>query len=161
MDEMDFSRAMETHWDMVYRVARNYLGSAADAEDAVQEVMLKFYQQACVAGKTFDGEAHIKHWLLRVTVNVCKNMLRAFWRRGRVSLDDLAEAPVFDDPAQGELFAAVMSLPEQHRLALYLHYYEDCDIGEIAALLGLSRAHVRTRLSRARQKLKEVWNDGQ
>ena len=150
---------METYWDTAYRVALNALGSAADAEDAVQEVMLKFYTQACVKGKGFDSGAHVRHWLIRVTINVCKGSLRSFWRRNRVSLDELAETQAFYSPGQSELFSAVMSLPEQHRVILYLYYYEDCGTKEIAGLLGLSEAHVRTRLSRARNKLKEVWQD--
>ena len=156
MNQADFTQALETYWDTVYRVALNICGNAFDAEDAVQEVMLKFHTQACVRGKRFDSQAHVKHWLIRVTVNVCRNSLRSFWRKNRVSLDELAEVTVFDSPGQGELFMAVMSLPEQHRAVLYLHYYEDYDTKSIAALLGLSEAHVRTRLSRARNKLKEV-----
>ena len=161
MDQRTFSQAMETHWDMVYRVALNALGSPPDAEDAVQEVMLKFYTQACVNGKQFESGAHIKHWLIRVTINVCKGTLRAFWRRNRCSLEDLAEIQVFDTPGQSELFLAVMSLPEQHRTMLYLHYFEEYGTKEISQLLGLTEAHVRTRLSRARNKLKEVWRGEQ
>ena len=159
MNRTEFSAALETHWDTVYRVALNCCGSPHDAEDAVQEVMLKFYTAACVKGKHFEGPAHVRSWLVRVTVNTCRSALRSFWRRNRVSLEELAETQVFDRPEQSELFAAVMSLPEQHRVVLYLHYYEDCGTKEIAALLGLSEAHVRTRLSRARGKLKEVWQN--
>jgi len=159
VNRSEFSAALETHWDMVYRVALGFCGSPHDAEDAVQEVMLKFYTQACVKGKDFESSAHTRHWLVRVTINVCRSSLRAFWRRNRVSLEDLAETQFFDRPEQGELFQAVMSLPEQQRLPLYLYYYEDYSTKELAALLGLSEAHVRTRLSRARSKLKEVLQD--
>ena len=159
VNQAEFSSALETYWDTVYRVALNALGSAPDAEDAVQEVMLKFYTQACVRAKPFENDAHIKHWLIRTTINTCKGALRAFWRRNRVSLDDLAETQVFFSQEQSELFTAVMSLPEQHRTVLYLHYYEGYGTGELAGLLGLTEAHARTRLSRARNKLKEVWQD--
>ena len=156
MDKTQFSSAMKTYWDMVYRVALNICGNAYDAEDAVQEVMLKLYTHVCLKGKQFDSDAHIKHWLVRVTINYCKGALRSFWRKHRVSLEDLAEAQFFDQPEQSELFLAVMSLPEQQRLPLYLYYYEEYSTKEIAGLLGLSEAHVRTRLSRARNKLGEV-----
>ena len=161
MNETEFSQALETYWDTVYRVALNCLGNAPEAEDAVQEVMLKFYTQACVKGKAFGNQAHVKHWLIRVTINVCKSALRTFWRKNRVALDDLAEIPVFGNPGQSELFSTVMSLPEQHRVVLYLYYYEGYGTKETAALLGLTEAHTRTRLSRARNKLKEVWRYGQ
>ena len=157
----ELTQAMETHWDMVYRVALGVLGSPPDAEDAVQEVMLKLYTQVCKKGKRFESGTHIKHWLIRVTINVCKGTLRAFWRRNRVSLEELAETQFFDTPEQSELFLSVMSLPEQHRTVLYLHYFEDCSTKEISELLGLTEAHVRTRLSRARSKLKEVLQDEQ
>ena len=156
MDETEFSAAMDVHWNMVYRVALNILGSAYDAEDAVQEVMFKFYTSACVKGKAFESDAYVKHWLIRVTINVCKGTLRAFWRRNRVSLEDLAETQFFDSPEQSELYLTVMSLPEQHRTVLYLHYFEDYGTKELAGLFGQSEAHVRTRLSRARLKLKEA-----
>ena len=161
MNQAEFSQALDAYWDTVYRVALNALGSAYDAEDAVQEVMLKFYTHARVKGKPFESGAHVKHWLIRVTVNVCKGSLRAFWRRNRVSLDELADTQVFHSPEQSGLFTAVMSLPEQHRIVLYLYYYEDYGTKELAALLGQTEAHVRTRLSRARNKLKEVWSDEQ
>ena len=159
MNKTEFSLALETHWNMVYRVALNICGSAFDAEDAVQEVMLKFYTQACVKGKVFDNEEHIRRWLVRVTINHCKNGLRMFWRRNRVSLEAIADMQYFDSPEQSELFAAVMALPEQQRLVLYLYYYEAYSTKEIASLLGLTEAHVRTRVSRARNKLKEEWHN--
>jgi len=159
VDQTEFSSVMETYWDMVYRVALNICGNPHDAEDAVQEVMLKLYTQACEKGKTFESREHVRNWLIRVTINVCKGALRTFWRRNRVYMDELPEIPTFDSPAQSELFQAVMSLPDQHRLVLYLYYYEDYSTGELAGLLGLTEAHARTKLSRARNKLKEVYRD--
>jgi len=154
---MDFSRVAEKYWDTLFRVALNYYGNASDAEDTVQDVMLKLYE----SGKQFESDEHTRNWLIRVTINSCKSVLRGFWRKNRVSMDDLPEVAVWDKPEQSELFAAVMSLQEQHRTVLYLHYYEDFTTKEIAGMLGQKEAHIRTRLSRARNKLKEVLQNEQ
>ena len=144
---------------MVYRVALHALGSPADGEDAVQEVFLRLYTYS----KPFEGDEHLRRWLLRVTVNVCKNTLKSRWRRRRVSLDEVGEIPVFDRPEDGALYKAVLSLPEKYRVVLYLYYYEELTTVQIAQALGVKQSAVTTRLSRARgllkNKLGEEWKD--
>jgi len=152
---MDFPRMAEQYWDTVFRIALNYYGDPNDAEDTVQDVMLKLYK----SDKCFENDEHVRNWLIRVTINSCKSTLRSFWRRNRVSLDDITESAAWDKPEQSELFAAVMSLNGHHRTILYLHYYEDFTTKEIAEMFGQSEAHIRTKLSRARKKLKEVWRN--
>lgn len=71
----------------------------------------------------FESEEHMKHWLLRVAVNESRKLLRSFWRRHAVPLDEWRDAPVFQDPAQSELFQAVMALDAKYRLTIYLYYY--------------------------------------
>ena len=159
MNPADFSNTIEKYWDTVFRIALNHFGNKSDAEDAVQEVMLKFYTSACANGKSFESDEHIRNWLIRVTINVCKSTLRSFWRSKRTSIEELQEALSFDNTQQSDFFLTVMSLPEQHRTVLYLYYYEDLTAREIAEILGKTEAHIRTRLSRARNKFKEVWQD--
>ena len=74
----------------------------------------------------------------------------------RVSLEELAETIPFSKPEDGELFQAVMRLPEKHRTVLYLFYYEGYSVKEIAQICRLTSVAVRTRLSRGRDKLKEM-----
>ena len=158
MDKAEFSAAVERYQDTVYRAALHYFGNRQDAEDAVQEVFLRLY----AAGKTFSSENYLRRWLLRVTVNVCKDALKSPWRKKRVYLDALPETPVFDEPAQRELYQAVMALPEKYRTVLNLFYYEELSVREIAEILETSPSTVTTRLSRARTHLKdrlEVWQD--
>lgn len=76
MTDETFEQAARTYGDMLYRVAYHALKNRADAEDVVQTVLLKLYQQE----SCFDGEDHMKHWLLRVTVNESRKLLRSFWR---------------------------------------------------------------------------------
>jgi RNA polymerase sigma-70 factor (ECF subfamily) len=152
---------IEKYWDMVYRIAFNYYRNKSDAEDTTQDVMFKYYRNA-QDGKCFESDEHARHWLIRVTINQCKSVLRGFWRKNRISQDEFTEmtqSDVWDNAEQRELYAAVMALPEQHRTVLYLHYYEELTTKELAEMLGQSEAHIRTRLSRARNKLKEVWTN--
>ena len=159
MEKQPFDAAVRRYQDMVYRVALHVVASPHDAEDAVQEVFLRLYTYQ----KPFDSEEHLRRWLIRVTVNHCKNLLKSRWRRGRVSLEDVAEQPVFDRPEEQALYNTVLSLPEKYRTVLYLFYYEEFSTAEIAHTLGLGQSAVTTRLSRARALLKkelgEDWHD--
>ncbi len=159
MRETAFLAAVRSYEDMVYRVALHALGNGPDAEDAVQEVLLRLYMEK----KPFEGEEHLRRWLLRVTVNYCRDVLRSPWRKRRVDLAELPPPPVFEEPGQARLYEAVMSLPEKYRTVLDLYYYEELSVREIGELIGEKTTTVTTRLSRARKLLKdqlsEVWQD--
>ena len=150
MEQAVFYDLARRYKDMIYRIALNYFGNPFDAEDMVQETLMKLY----TANPAFESEEHAKHWLIRVTLNQCKNTVRSPWRRRTVALEEAAELAAFDKPEQSELFQAVMALPEKYRTALYLFYYEDLPVREVAGLLRISETTVTTRLSRARQMLK-------
>lgn len=159
MDKVSFTKAVTAYQDTVYRVALHALGDPQDADDAVQEVFLRLFRRE----EAFDGEEHLRRWLLRVAVNVCHDMRKSAWWRRRAPLNEAAELPVFDRPEEGALYETVMALPEKYRVVLDLFYYEELSTGEIAEMLGLTRTAVTTRLSRARALLKErlgeVWPD--
>lgn len=156
MEQVHFTRAVERHQDMVYRVALHSLGTPQDADDAVQEVFLRLYQRA----EPFDSPEHLRRWLLRVTVNYCRDVLKSPWRRRRVSLESLPELPAFQREEERVLYQTVMSLPEKYRTVLDLFYYEELSVREIAALLHIEVSAVTTRLSRARGKLKDALGEG-
>ena len=158
MERSAFQATVGQYQDMVYRVALHQFGVLQDAEDAVQEVFLRLYTEE----KLFESGEHLRRWLIRVTLNVCRDTLKSPWRKRRVSLDTLPDQQVFDAPEQGELYQAVMALPEKYRVTLYLFYYEELSTKEIAELLGLRQTAVTTRLSRGRELLKkrlEAWQD--
>ncbi len=150
MNRTDFGRCAEKYKDTVYRVALNFTGSAQDAEDAVQEALLRLY----LSKERFEGDEHVKRWLIRVTLNYCKNLARAASRRVPTPPEELALSVPFEAEEQIALFTAVMSLPEKYRVPLYLFYYEEYSVREIARILELSETAVTTRLQRARQTLK-------
>ena len=159
METAAFTAAAEQYQDMVYRIALSHLGNDQDAEDTVQEVFLKLYRQ-----NTSPVGDSLRFWLIRVTINHCRDILRSPWRKRRVFMTELSEqqAPVFDRMEQRELFDTVMALPEKYRTVLYLFYYEELSIREISELLKVSQSAVTTRLTRARMKLKEkleVWQN--
>ncbi len=159
MDEARFNAAVRRYQDMVYRTALHALGSPQDADDAVQEVFLRLF--GCRRG--FEGEEHLRRWLLRVTVNYCRDVLRSPWRKRRASWEEVPEVPVFDRPEQAALYREVMALPAKYRMVLDLFYYEELSVREIGGLLGVEASTVTTRLARARRRLKERlgedWQD--
>ena len=158
MERQAFMDAVTRHQDMVYRIALHWFGVPQDAEDAVQEVFLRLYTEK----KPFDGPEHLRRWLIRVTVNVCKDALKSPWQKRRVPMESIPE-PVFEQPEQRELYREVLALPEKYRTVLGLYYYEELSTKEIAALLGIRQTAVTTRLARGRellkQRLTEVWQD--
>ena len=149
MTEREFTAAAERHLDMVYRIALNYFRVPADAEDAAQTVMLRLWQ----SDGDFADDDHLRYWLVRVTLNVCRDVFRSFWRRRTVPLESCRE-PALDDSAHQRLYQEVMALPAKYRLPLYLYYYEGYSVAEVGELLGLKPSTVQTRLARAREKLR-------
>ncbi len=157
VDRDVFCRRAQQYQDMVFRIALNYYGSIQDAEDTVQDVLMKLY----LAEDAFESEEHVRAWLIRVTINLCKNTLRSPWRKRRVPLEELCQAVSFDDREESALFSVVMALPEKYRTVLYLFYYEDCSVRRIAELLELRESAVTTRLFRARNLLKQKLQEAE
>lgn len=155
LDQDTFLSLANQHKDTVFRVALNYLGNPYDADDIVQEVFLKLYTRK----KHFENDNHVRYWLIRVTVNSCKDLLKSSWKSKNVFLEEVEVPITFEHPDQEDLYKAVMGLPEKYRTVLYLYYYEEYTIKEIAKLLKMNVSSVTTRLSRARNQLKEVWKD--
>ena len=155
MERTQFNNAVEQFQSMVYRTALHALGNPQDADDAVQEVFFRLFREK----KPFEGQEHLRRWLLRVTVNYCRDVLKSPWRKRRASLEEFPETPVFDCPEQACLYREVMALPEKYRTVLYLFYYEELTVREIGELLGLKQSAVTTRLSRARERLRETLGE--
>lgn len=145
-----FTCLAQRYIDTVYRVALNYLKSPSDADDITQNVFLKLLQEK----KPFDSDEHVKRWLIRVTVNECKNLVRSRWWRAE-SIEEYAGQLAFDNQAQSDLFHMVMALPRKYRLPIYLYYYEGYSTQEIGQMLKLPKNTVCTQLKRGRELLKE------
>ena len=139
---------------MLLRIAMTRLSSPADAEDVVQEVFLKLL----TTRPHFRDLEHEKAWLIRVTVNGCRSRLRSPWRKRRTELSEGLPAP---EPEEKVVLEAVLALPPRDRAAVHLYYYEGYSTPEISAMTGQSEGTVRSRLSRARQKLKALLADAE
>ena len=133
-----FEGAVERYGDTVFRLAYSYLKNRADAEDVMQETLLKLYLER----KPFRSPEHERYWVVREP------------------LEEAGE-PVFDTPQQSELYQHVMGLPPKYRAAVYLYYYEDCSVQEIAAAMGANPSTVQTWLMRARGKLKLILQEAE
>lgn len=144
------------YMDNVFAVAFNYFRDPSDADDIVQEVLLKLLK----SDVEFESDEHIRNWLLKVAVNQCRKVSVSSWFRKNMPLQEYAESLRYDDPEESALFFAVMGLPKKYRVVIHLFYYEDYSTAEIAKMLGMNESTVRTRLRRARLKLKEVLKDG-
>ena len=150
-----FEGAVERYGNTVFRLAYSYLKNRADAEDVMQETLLKLYLER----KPFRSPEHERYWGVRVAVNESRRLLRSFWRSRAVPLDEQWDAPVSDDPAKRELFQAVMGLETKYRLTIYLYYYEGCSVKEVAAALHANPSTVQTWLQRARERLRRELSE--
>lgn len=128
------------------KTAFSLLKSTADAEDAVQEAFIKLLTKA----PEFENDEHRKAWLLRVTVNISKNMLKSARRKNLPLTEEISYSEKSDD-----VLPYVLSLDEKYRVVIHLYYYENYSIKEIAEILSLPVATVGTRLSRARKMLEK------
>lgn len=144
-------RVLQTYGNMLFRLSLVMLGSEADAEDAVQETILKYLRKA----PHFSDPEHEKAWLLKVTANQCRDMLRFRQRHPQTDLDALRETAV--EASDSGILEALMHVPETYRLVLILYYVEEYRIEEIAAMINRSASAVKMRLQKGRRLLEEAY----
>ena len=153
MDSEKMAEIYDKYSNAVYRMAFAYCKNKADAEDIMQEVFIKRFSIDIV----FDEETKEKSWLLKVTVNKCRDMFRSLRYKYSLTSIPLEEASlVYETPEESEVYRAVMSLPQKYRTVIHLFYYEEYSIKEISAVTGSRETAVQTQLFRARKKLKEI-----
>lgn len=154
MSKEKFESLAKTYMDMIYRVAYSWTKNSDDANDVTQDVLIQLYK----TDKEFESEAHIKNWLIKVTVNQCKMLFRSM-RKKMEDISDYAETIGFEDESYLDLFFAVMKLDKKYRVPLMLFYYEGYSTKEISSFLGISEKTISTRLFRAKAKLKEYLKE--
>ena len=150
--EQEVNAAIDRYADTVRRLCMLHLKNYADTEDIFQTVFLKY---ALHTAPFADGE-HEKAWLIRVTLNACKDLLKSVFRSRTVALEAAANLPAPVPQEHQEVLEAVLALPKKYRDVVYLHYYEGYAAKEIAALLGKSPAAVASLLHRGRLRLKTL-----
>lgn len=138
MYEIEFERIFECYSQMVYKIAFLYLKNEADALDIVQNTFFKLLTK-----KEFNSEEHIKRWLLRICINLCKNNFKS-----------LEQEYYFQNNIDLNLQESVFNLPPKYKSVVHLYYYEGYSIKDIASILNISDSAVNQRLKRTREKLK-------
>jgi RNA polymerase sigma-70 factor (ECF subfamily) len=148
--ELEVNRAIEQYADMVQRLCLIHLKNHADAEDIFQTVFLKY----AFSTEDFEDREHEKAWLIRVTINACRDLLRSFFHSRTVPLDELTELAADMPEDHREVLEAVLALPKKYREVIYLHYYEGYTAPEIGRILGKNPNTVYTLLTRAKGELR-------
>ena len=146
------SEIISKYANLVFRLCMVYLKNKADAEDAFQDIFIKFFGK----NSEFNDEEHIKAWLIKCTTNHCKNILGSYWNRFRVSIDNVVLN--IEDKEEDELVKLVMMLPFKYKSVIYLYYYEGYNSLEISKILNVKEATIRTQLKRwlLLMKLKKI-----
>lgn len=153
--EQEVNRAVEQYSDTIRRLCMVYLKNYADTEDVFQTVFLKYI----LSSVSFENTEHEKAWLIRVTINACKDLLKNFFHRHIVSLDEILEQPAQLPPDNQEVLEAVLSLPKKYKEVVYLHYYEEYTAPQISQILGKNTNTIYTLLTRSKKMLKEKLGD--
>lgn len=148
-------RLFDLYVDDVYKLALSFVGIKQEAEDITQTVFMKL-----IAKNIPLKQESEKAYLLKMTVNLCKDYLKSSQRKQFVSFDDL-ENVVSDeyetDYDEKEIYSCLMTLPEKDRVPLYLYYYEGYSYREIAKILKIGESAAAMRISRAKKELKSNW----
>ena len=153
--------AMAAHGGSVHLVALAQTRSEADAQDVAQDVFCRLLTD----GTAFTSDEHLRAWLLRVTVNRCRELWRAPWRRRVESAEELSQLPAPDAPVEDAaleelrddpVWQALQALPEKLRVVALLHYVEEYTTEEIARVVECAPSTVRTRLHRARKRMRQM-----
>lgn len=153
---VDAGRLLDDYGNPILRMAYSYLHSMDDAEDILQETLLRCIQ----TNPTFESSVHEKAWLLRVAANLSKDRLRSEKLREHADIDELDETLAAEQRNDlAFVWDAVKQLPPRYREAVHLFYCEDCTVAQIGKILNRKESSVRSDLHRGREKLKKILKE--
>ena len=139
---------VDKYANMVYRIAFTHMKNKTDSDDIFQEVFLKL----CKSPVKYESDEHVKAWLIKVTVNTCKKSFSTAWHRKTTGLsEEIAHEDRYQD---FEIVPVVQSLPAKYLTVIHLFYFEDMPVAEIAQVLDVTVSTIKSRLSRARNLLR-------
>lgn len=147
----EIKEVVTVYSNMLFKLCFSILCSTADAEDAVSDTFVKYMTKA----PYFNGEEHRKAWLLRVAVNICKNMCRFRKRNGCIDIDEVRELAA--EEKDFGVLEQVMKLPEKYKTIIHLHYVEGYKVKELAKILDISETAAKKRLQYGRNILKAEY----
>lgn len=146
-----FKEKYERYSKLLFRIAFLHLGNAYDAEDVLQNVFMKLLYSS----PKFTDDEHEKAWLIRVTQNHCKNILKSSSHRNNGELNNEITQDKEQDLSKAiDISQKIKALPANYKTAIYLHYYEDLTTEQISKILKISQSAVKMRLKRGRELLK-------
>ena len=156
---VEIERMIDEYGNDVLRTAYMYLRDNQKAEDAFQEVFIKVFNNY----DKFKGDCSEKTWLIRITINTCKDMIKSFWSQKVIQedeyinniMDEGIENKAIDNIENELLYKKVLGLPDQHKDIIILYYYHSYSTVEIGRILKIPEGTVRSRLARAREMLKK------
>ena len=151
MDEFFIDKYKKYHND-VYRLAYSYTLNKSDSEDIVQKVFLKFYSN--ISKFVSKNDDDIKKWLIKVSVNETKDLLKSFWKVHKEDNLDFINYSL-EKTNKYNLFGSLRNINKKYRLPFYLYYYEGYDINEISKMMNLSVSCIKSRLARGKEKLRK------
>lgn len=164
-DVQAFEELMQSHESRIYAIALRMMGNREDAQDCAQEAMVRIYR----AMGSFKGQSALATWIYRITMNTCLDELRRRKARKVTSLDSLVDngwspTDTGDTPEehglrvekQNALNRAIQSLPDDMRAAIILRDVKGYSYDEIASILGANVGTIKSRISRGREKLREI-----
>ena len=143
--------AITQYGDMLYRLCLILLKNTSDAEDAVQDTFIRYFQNTQI----WESDDHRKAWLIRVATNRCRDILRYHIRHLQTDADSLNF--VAAESSDSGILEALAMLPEKYELVLTLYYIEEYPIKDIAKIIGRTSSAVKMRLQKGRNLLKEVY----
>lgn len=147
----EIENIVKKYGDMLFRLSVLMLGNFADAEDIVQETMIKYLQKS----PEFENDEHLKAWLITVTRNLCRDKLRFNKRHPVVDIDELKNTA--GENANGEVFELLVTLPEKIKSVMILYYVEGFTVREIAKITGKTESAIKMRLHKGRRLLAEKY----
>ena len=144
------ARLLEKHGDRVFRTAFMYLKNYQDAEDVLQMTFEKYL----IAKPLFKNDEHEKAWLIRVTINLCKDKLRFYKQHPHINIETI-KTTYPEDSIDNQILAILLELPSKYKEVLLLYYVEGYKCFEISKILKITESTVKKRLERGRKLLKK------
>ncbi len=142
---------VDIYADMLFRICFVMLKNENDAEDAVQNIFLKYIYKA----PEFESREHEKAWLIKVATNQCRDMKRFSMRHNHSDITKIQTSVT--DPESCGIIEALMDIPEKFRIVLILYYVEGYTVKDIADIIGRSESAAKMRLQKGRKLLEEKY----
>ena len=144
---------VEKYSNMLMQIAYQRTFNKSDSEDIVQDAFIKLIKNS----NKIKDEEHLKYWLIKVTINLCNDYNKSFWNKNTTELNE--ELSQFDEE-QTLIFKEINKLKPVYRDVIYLYYYQGYKIKEISIILKMKENTVSSNLTRAREKLKIILEEG-